>query len=230
MMSGRSKGCGIVEFRHERDAQACIADHQGAELMGRAIFTRTDREPPRAYQSVVPPRAACQLFVGNLPFSATWQDLKSMFTSVGKVVRADVLENSEGRSRGCGVVIYETEEDALEAIKTYNGHDMNGRRLEVREDKYAGSSLPTRPSSTRHHRHRTSHLSRSRSRSRRRSHRSPNRSRSRSRSRHYKSSRSRRSRDDSRDDEYRSSRRRRSVSRDRRRRSRSSSYDGRRRR
>ena len=51
-----------------------------------------------------------QVFVGNLPFSVTWQDLKERFEEVGKVVRSDVL-TAKGRSKGFGRVTFESDAD-----------------------------------------------------------------------------------------------------------------------
>ncbi len=45
-----------------------------------------------------------QLYVGNLPFSVHWQELKDMFRHVGNVVRAEVQLDNSGRSRGFGQV------------------------------------------------------------------------------------------------------------------------------
>jgi len=55
------------------------------------------------------------------------------------VLRADVHQNYEGRSKGTGVVLFDTVEEAQNAIVQFNGQDWDGRILEVREDRYANS-------------------------------------------------------------------------------------------
>ncbi len=45
-----------------------------------------------------------RIYVGNLSWQTTWQDLKDHFKQAGEVLYADVLTSSDGRSRGCGVV------------------------------------------------------------------------------------------------------------------------------
>ncbi|KAK6346024.1 hypothetical protein TWF730_010358 [Orbilia blumenaviensis] len=80
-----------------------------------------------------------QIFVANLPFNAGWQDLKDMFRQAGSVVRADVHVGHDGRPKGSGIVAFETPEDARNAIQQFNGHDWQGRTLEVREDRFAGN-------------------------------------------------------------------------------------------
>jgi RNA recognition motif-containing protein len=57
----------------------------------------------------------------------------------GAVVRADVHNGPDGRPKGSGVVAFETPEDARNAIAQFNGHDWQGRQLEVREDRFAAT-------------------------------------------------------------------------------------------
>ncbi|KAJ3417553.1 hypothetical protein HDV05_000010 [Chytridiales sp. JEL 0842] len=83
------------------------------------------------------PLAGRQLFVGNLPFTVQWQELKDLFRTVGTVQRADVAVDNSGRSRGYGQVVMSTVEEAQSAIAKLNGTELQGRSIEVREDKYA---------------------------------------------------------------------------------------------
>ncbi|KAK9375425.1 uncharacterized protein V1513DRAFT_378018 [Lipomyces chichibuensis] len=79
-----------------------------------------------------------QLHVGNLPYSVGWQELKDLFRQAGNVIRADVFMGPDGRSKGRGTVVFETAADAQNAISHFSGYDLQGRQLEVREDKFAG--------------------------------------------------------------------------------------------
>ncbi|KAK9255847.1 hypothetical protein V1507DRAFT_451086 [Lipomyces tetrasporus] len=81
--------------------------------------------------------AGNQLHVGNLPYSVGWQELKDLFRQAGNVVRADVLMGPDGRSKGRGTIVFETAADAQNAISRFNGYDLQGRQLEVREDRFA---------------------------------------------------------------------------------------------
>jgi len=81
-----------------------------------------------------------QIYVANLPFNIGWQDLKDLFrqaTRVGGVIRADVHMGPDGRPKGSGIVVFESPEDARNAIQQFNGYDWQGRMLEVREDRFA---------------------------------------------------------------------------------------------
>ncbi|KAL9541756.1 hypothetical protein MBANPS3_008949 [Mucor bainieri] len=80
-----------------------------------------------------------QVFVGNLPFHCQWQDLKDLFRHSGRIIRADVVLNFEGRSRGFGTVLFSSHEDAKKAIEKFNGYDYNSRILRVHFDKFAAN-------------------------------------------------------------------------------------------
>mmetsp|Transcript_13391 Transcript_13391/g.35145 ORF Transcript_13391/g.35145 Transcript_13391/m.35145 type:complete len:165 (+) Transcript_13391:457-951(+) len=124
-----SKGCGIVEFTEESAVTKAIETLHDSELDGRKIFVREDRRDPEASKK--------QVYVGNLPFHVSWQDLKDTFRKAGNVVRADVQMGQDGRSKGYGTVLFESGEDAENAIKMFNGADFDGRTIAVHLDKRA---------------------------------------------------------------------------------------------
>jgi RNA recognition motif-containing protein len=62
----------------------------------------------------------------------------------GAVVRADVHIGPDGRPKGSGIVVFESPNDARNAIQQFNGYDWQGRPLEVREDRFAGAYPPGR--------------------------------------------------------------------------------------
>lgn len=77
-----------------------------------------------------------EVFVGNLPFTVRWQDLKDLFREFGDIERADVMETSYGKSRGMGTVHFVNEQDAENAIAKLNNYEWFGRRIEVRPSKF----------------------------------------------------------------------------------------------
>ncbi|KAM0322399.1 hypothetical protein ACHAQA_009466 [Verticillium albo-atrum] len=86
-----------------------------------------------------------QIFIANLPYTVGWQDLKDLFRQAarnGAVIRADVHLGPDGRPKGSGIVMFESPDDARNAIQQFNGYDWQGRMLEVREDRYAGAGGP----------------------------------------------------------------------------------------
>jgi len=77
---------------------------------------------------------ATKLYVGNLPFQTTSDDLREHFAQAGNVESAQVVEDRmTGRSRGFGFVEMTTPEEAATAIEQFNGKDFKGRNLTVNE-------------------------------------------------------------------------------------------------
>lgn len=77
---------------------------------------------------------ATKLYVGNLPFQTTSDDLREHFAQAGNVESAQVVEDRmTGRSRGFGFVEMTTPEEAAVAIEQFNGKDFKGRNLTVNE-------------------------------------------------------------------------------------------------
>ena len=77
---------------------------------------------------------AKKLYVGNIPFSTTDDELRQLFESHGNVISARVITDREtGRSRGFGFVEMEDASAAENAQKVLDGSDMGGRSLRVNE-------------------------------------------------------------------------------------------------
>jgi RNA recognition motif-containing protein len=75
---------------------------------------------------------AINIYVGNLPWATTTDDLYAMFQQFGAVVRAQIVTDREtGRSRGFGFVEMENQAEADAAIAALNEQDMDGRPLTV---------------------------------------------------------------------------------------------------
>eukprot|EP00574_Skeletonema_japonicum_P006995 CAMPEP_0201726064 /NCGR_PEP_ID=MMETSP0593-20130828/9245_1 /ASSEMBLY_ACC=CAM_ASM_000672 /TAXON_ID=267983 /ORGANISM="Skeletonema japonicum, Strain CCMP2506" /LENGTH=203 /DNA_ID=CAMNT_0048217531 /DNA_START=61 /DNA_END=672 /DNA_ORIENTATION=- len=164
---GRSKGCGIVEFSTVEGAQDAIEKLTDTELKGRKIFVREDREdgkrgggaprapkaeggaaeggesaPAAAAASSAPASASdkvegSQLFIGNLSWDTTWQELKDYFATVGDVQYSNVAVGRDGRKKGFGFIRFATAEEASQAIEKMNGVEFMGRNIEVRLDNKA---------------------------------------------------------------------------------------------
>ena len=77
-----------------------------------------------------------KLYVGNLAFQTSSEQLAELFAQAGTVESASVIEDREtGRSRGFGFVEMSSSEEARAAIEQFNGQDFNGRNLNVNEAK-----------------------------------------------------------------------------------------------
>ncbi|CAE8618290.1 unnamed protein product, partial [Polarella glacialis] len=77
----------------------------------------------------------CRVYVGNIDWKVSWQDLKDHMRTAGEVVFADIFEEQNGRSKGVAVVEYKTPEDAQAAISKLNDTNLGERLIFVREDR-----------------------------------------------------------------------------------------------
>ncbi len=77
-----------------------------------------------------------KLYVGNLAFQTTSQELNELFAQAGTVESASVVEDRmTGRSRGFAFVEMSSKEEAASAIDQFNGKEVGGRALKVNEAK-----------------------------------------------------------------------------------------------
>lgn len=143
---GRSKGCGIVEYATPEEAKEACSRLSDTELNGRMIFVREDRETSDAGvgggRGARPARGGggngCSLYVGNLAYETSWQDLKDHMRQAGNVDQANILESSNGRSKGCGIVVYQNARDAQRAIRELQNSVLHNRPIFIREDRENG--------------------------------------------------------------------------------------------
>src|SRR5436190_7593269 len=77
-----------------------------------------------------------KLYVGNISFDTTQQDLEKLFGEIGTVTSTNLIEDREtGRSRGFGFVEMSSQEEGQNAISELNGKEVDGRELKVNEAK-----------------------------------------------------------------------------------------------
>jgi RNA recognition motif-containing protein len=75
-----------------------------------------------------------KLYVGNLAFQTTSQELQQLFGQAGTVESAQIIEDRDtGRSKGFAFVEMSTDEEAASAIDQFNGKEVGGRMLKVNE-------------------------------------------------------------------------------------------------
>ncbi len=90
-----------------------------------------------------------KVFVGNLDFNTTKNEVQTLFSQVGEI--RDVflpMDRESGRPRGFAFVEFTSDEDAAKAIEKFNGHELNGRALRVNaaEERPKGGGRGPRPS------------------------------------------------------------------------------------
>jgi RNA recognition motif-containing protein len=91
-----------------------------------------------------------KLFVGNLPFSTTEDDLRSLFAQAGEITSVALIKDRDtGRSKGFAFVEMKTQAEAEKAISMFNGYRIGGRELTVniarpREERSSGGGFGDR--------------------------------------------------------------------------------------
>ncbi len=77
-----------------------------------------------------------KLYVGNLSFNTSNEDLQELFGQAGTVESVNVVEDRDtGRSRGFGFIEMSSKEEGQKAIEQFNGKEVGGRALTVNEAK-----------------------------------------------------------------------------------------------
>jgi len=122
--------------------------------------TPTATTTAAAAPNAAPVEKGPRVFVGNLAFKTTSEQLKAhMTTASPNVVSAEIISYASGRSKGCGLVEFKSIGDADKAIKNLTNSELDGRKIFVREDrepkgfgkkdiaatKSADGKSPTRP-------------------------------------------------------------------------------------
>ena len=86
------------------------------------------------------------IYVGNLPYSLTEEDLKTAFSQFGEVSTASIImDRMSGQSKGFGFVEMPENSEADEAIKALNESALNGRNIKVNQARPRGERSPRRP-------------------------------------------------------------------------------------
>ena len=147
-VSGRSKGVGYVEFREESSVQPAI-QLTGQKLLGIPIIAQlTEAEKNRQARTTTASNGNQnsipfhRLYVGNIHFSITEQDLQNVFEPFGALEFVQLQKEEQGRSRGYGFVQFQDPDQAREALEKMNGFELAGRpiRVGLGNDKFTPES------------------------------------------------------------------------------------------
>ena len=144
--TGRPRGFGFVTLSTSDEAQAARDSLDGSIQAGKSISVRPFQAEPPKRDSMGPglsrppgagggaPGAPDRtLYVGNLPYDVTQQEIETLIagTNAGPVARVHLPTDPEGRKRGFGFVTMGTADGAKGAIEALRGADLRGRRLVV---------------------------------------------------------------------------------------------------
>jgi RNA recognition motif-containing protein len=157
--TGRPRGFGFVTLATTEEATAARDALDGSVQAGKSISVRPfQAEPPRRSDAPRPgpvvgspsggPLAGGDrtLYVGNLPYDATEEELNAIIaaTGAGEVARVNLPIDPDGRKRGFGFVTMGSVEAARAALDALNGAEMRGRRLIVNIAHPKGEGPPRR--------------------------------------------------------------------------------------
>ncbi|KAI0018246.1 splicing factor, CC1-like protein [Xylariomycetidae sp. FL0641] len=147
-ISGRSKGVGYVEFKNEESVTAAL-QLTGQKLLGIPVIVQlTEAEKNRQVRNTDGSNSHGnsipfhRLYVGNIHFSITEQDLQNVFEPFGELEFVQLQKDDSGRSRGYGFVQFREADQAREALEKMNGFDLAGRpiRVGLGNDKFTPES------------------------------------------------------------------------------------------
>jgi len=190
------RGFAFVDFANREDGEDCLRDLDGERLLGSRVrldianssrggggrrSRSRDRGRGGGRDSGRPYRTKYTVEIDNLSSSVTWADLKDLFRRVGEVTYTDANQRL-GRNRG--EVCFADRSAMINARKEFDGHELNGRKMEV---TVVGGSGARRSRSRSRGRSRSRSRSQSRSRSRSASRDKGSRKRSRSKEEKSKS-------------------------------------------
>ncbi|XP_048469922.1 heterogeneous nuclear ribonucleoprotein M-like isoform X4 [Rhincodon typus] len=173
---GKSRGCGVVEFKSEENMKKAVEVMDKQSFSGRPLKVKEDLDGEHARRMMqkfggfdrmgmgggggvggpgmnIPPallhnshvprdvlnalqagRLGSTIFIVNLDFKVGWKKLKEVFSMAGSVVRADIVEDKDGKSRGMGTVTFERPIEAVQAISMFNGQLLYDRPMHIKMD------------------------------------------------------------------------------------------------
>ena len=76
-----------------------------------------------------------RVFIGNVYYLLTTADLKQIFSAAGVIAKCELFIDDQGKSRGCGIIYYNTKEEALKSIEMFHHTELFGRIITVKEDE-----------------------------------------------------------------------------------------------
>ncbi|AIO01831.1 RNA-binding protein, putative [Leishmania panamensis] len=127
---------GAAAAGYNRHSMAGSAYGRGApyHVGGAEAAEMNGAEPLPKPRSQQVPEVGRKLFVSNLPFDCTNSALRETFQQVGLVERAEIILGRNGKSRGMGIVVMKSEDEAQIAIAEFDGIEMANRAMNVRLD------------------------------------------------------------------------------------------------
>ncbi|MBS72627.1 MAG: hypothetical protein CMA91_00010 [Euryarchaeota archaeon] len=129
--AGNLRGFGFITFQSKDMADAAIAALDGQKIKGRRIGVRDADAPRDEKQKRAPRPQGARLYVGNLPFKATEDDLTALFKDHCDNVHVQWATDRSGRKKAFAFVTIQPESKGQEVVGKLNGTDFMGRDIKV---------------------------------------------------------------------------------------------------
>ncbi len=113
-----------ASFYVEAEAERAIAVLNGANFEGKVLHVTRDRRKEDLVKEA-------NLFVKEIPFTATEAELRDKFKGFGSIVSVKLATFQDGKSRGFGYVQFESAEEAKQAIESMDGQEWEGKTMKV---------------------------------------------------------------------------------------------------
>ncbi|PFH61697.1 hypothetical protein XA68_16580 [Ophiocordyceps unilateralis] len=136
-ISGRSKGVGYVEFKDESSVQKALQltgrPLENIPIIVRVTEAEKNRQVRKTDESGSNSTSAPfhRLYIGNIHFNVTQEDLEAVFEPFGELEFAQLQTDDSKRSKGFGFVQYKDANNAREALEKMNGFELAGRPIRV---------------------------------------------------------------------------------------------------
>ena len=128
---GNLRGFGFITFESKDMADAAIAALNGQKIKGRRIGVRDADAPRDEKPKRAPKPQGARLYVGNLPFKATEDDLSALFKDHCDTVHVQWATDRSGRKKAFAFVTIQPESKGEEVVGKLNGSDFMGRNIKV---------------------------------------------------------------------------------------------------
>ena len=130
--NGANRGFGFVTYSDKSEADAAVAELDGHKINGRRIGVRdADSDDKKGKKGKRKDPEGAKLYIGNLPFKATEEQLKEVFKGVATITGLNIITDNAGKPKGFAFAFVKEKDKAEEIVKSVNGSELLGRKIRV---------------------------------------------------------------------------------------------------
>jgi RNA recognition motif-containing protein/exosome complex RNA-binding protein Csl4 len=127
-----NRGFGFVTYSDKSEADAAISELDGHRINGRRIGVRdADSDDKKGKREKRKDPEGAKLYIGNLPFKATEEQLRKVFHGVATVTGLTIVTDNSGKPKGFAFAFVKEADKAAEIVKAVNGAELLGRKIRV---------------------------------------------------------------------------------------------------